>query len=161
MSDIVWAINPEHDRMGNLVHRMRRFATDVLGGQGIALRFASSLTDEDLKISADVRRQLYLIFKESIHNVVRHSGAGRVDVALDGVKGGLTLTVTDDGRGFDAAAEHEGHGLRSMRRRAAAMGGRVELASSPGRGTTLTATARLERKTALSVLRVKGNGLFR
>jgi signal transduction histidine kinase len=161
MSDIVWAINPEHDRMGNLVHRMRRFATDVLGGQGIALRFRSSVTDEDLKISAEVRRQLYLIFKESIHNVVRHSGAGRVEVALDGVKNGLTLTVTDDGEGFDAAAEHEGHGLRSMRRRAAAMGGLVELASSPGRGTTVTATASLERKTFLSILRVKGNGLFR
>jgi signal transduction histidine kinase len=161
MSDIVWAINPEHDRMGNLVHRMRRFATDVLGGQGIALRFRSSVTDEDLKISAEVRRQLYLIFKESIHNVVRHSGAGRVEVALDGVKDGLTLTVTDDGEGFDAAAEHEGHGLRSMRRRAAAMGGLVELASSPGRGTTVTATASLERKTFLSILRVKGNGLFR
>jgi two-component sensor histidine kinase len=161
MSDIVWAINPEHDRMGNLVHRMRRFATDVLGGQGIALRFVSSVTDEDLKISADVRRQLYLIFKESIHNVARHSGAKRVDVELDGVKGRLTLKVTDDGKGFDAASEHEGHGLRSMRKRAAAMGGAVALVSSPGGGTTLTATARLGRKTGPSTLRVKGNGLFR
>ncbi|HKF43973.1 MAG TPA: two-component regulator propeller domain-containing protein, partial [Thermoanaerobaculia bacterium] len=84
MSDIVWAINPEHDRMGNLVHRMRRFATDVLGGQGIAMKFVSSVADEDLRIGADVRRQIYLIFKESIHNVVRHSRARNVEVSLDG-----------------------------------------------------------------------------
>ncbi len=77
MSDIVWAINPEHDRMSNLVHRMRRFATDVLGGQKIGVRFHSSVTEDDLKLAADVRRQLYLIFKESIHNVVRHSGVER------------------------------------------------------------------------------------
>jgi signal transduction histidine kinase len=119
------------------------------------------VTDEDLKIGAEVRRQLYLIFKEAIHNIVRHSGASRVEVELDAVKDGLTLRVADDGGGFDPAAEHEGHGLRSMRRRAAAMGGRVELESSPGRGTSLTWAARLERKTTLSMLRVKGNGIFR
>ncbi|HKF42560.1 MAG TPA: ATP-binding protein, partial [Thermoanaerobaculia bacterium] len=161
MSDIVWAINPEHDRMGNLVHRMRRFATDVLGGQGIEMRFVSSVADEDIKIGADVRRQIYLIFKESIHNIVRHSRARNVEVSLDGAGGGVTLRVADDGRGFDCAAEHEGHGLRSIRRRAAAMGGSVEVVSSAGRGTTVTATARLERTRPLSMLRVTRNGLFR
>ena len=68
MSDIVWAINPEHDRLSNLVYRMRRFATDLLGAQGIALHFRSSLSDRDLRIGANVRRQIYLIFKEAIHN---------------------------------------------------------------------------------------------
>ena len=161
MSDIVWAINPEHDRMGNLIHRMRRFATDVLGGQGIALRFHFSVSDEDLKIGADLRRQLYLTFKESVHNVVRHSGAKNVEVELAGGKDIVTLSVKDDGRGFDATAEYDGHGLRSIRRRAAAMGGTVAIDSAPCRGTTVTATARLERKTGLSMLRVKRGRLFR
>jgi signal transduction histidine kinase len=161
MSDIVWAINPDHDRMANLVHRMRRFATDVLGGQGIALKFRSSVAEEDGKIGADLRRQIYLIFKESIHNIIRHSGAKNVEIELDGGRDALVLRVRDDGRGFEPDAEHDGHGLRSMRRRAAAMGGAISLESAPGRGTSVTATAPLERKTALSILRVKRNGLFR
>jgi signal transduction histidine kinase len=161
MSDIVWAINPDHDRVSNLVHRMRRFATDVLGGQKIALSFRSSVADEDLKVNADVRRQLYLIFKEGINNIARHSGASRVEVELDGTKEGLKLRLSDDGKGFDPAARQDGHGLVNMRRRAAAMGGKVDLESAPGRGTSLTVTVRVGRERPLSMLRVKRNGLFR
>jgi two-component sensor histidine kinase len=164
MSDIVWAINPDHDRVSNLVHRMRRFATDVLGGQRIALAFESSVADDDLKVNADVRRQLYLIFKEGVNNIARHSGASRVEVELDSGKDGIRLRLCDDGEGFDPAdpaAEQHGHGLVNMRRRAAAMGGNVDLESAPGRGTSLTVTVRPERERRLSVLRVKTNGLFR
>jgi ligand-binding sensor domain-containing protein/two-component sensor histidine kinase len=161
MSDIVWAINPEHDRVGDLVHRMRRFATDVLEGQKIDLKFHSSVAGEDLRIGADVRRQVYLIFKEAIHNIVRHSGARRVEVELGSSKEGFTLRVVDDGRGFDPAVRHEGHGLVNMRRRAAAMGGQVQFQSASGRGTALILTVPLVHRRPLSMLRVKMNGLFR
>ncbi len=161
MSDIVWAINPEHDRVGNLVHRMRRFATDVLGGQKIDLKFHSSVADEDLRIGADVRRQVYLIFKEAVHNIVRHSCARRAEVELGIAKEGFTLLVSDDGRGFDPTVRHEGHGLVSMRRRASALGGRVEFRSAPGRGTVLILTVPLGHRKPLSMLRVKMNGIFR
>ena len=66
---------------------MRRFATDLLGGQGIGLHFRSSVPDDDPRIGADVRRQVYLIFKEGVHNIARHSGAGQVDVELSTVGG--------------------------------------------------------------------------
>ena len=161
MSDIVWAINPEHDRVGDLVHRMRRFATDVLGGQKIDLEFHSSVADEVLRIGADVRRQVYLIFKEAIHNIVRHSGARRVEVELGSSKEGFGLRVLDDGRGFDPAVRHEGNGLVNMRRRASAVGGRVEIQSTRGRGTVLTLSVPLEHRRPLSMLRVKWNGVFR
>ena len=143
MGDIVWAINPEHDRVSNLSHRMRRFATDLLGGQGIALGFRSSAADDDPGIGANVRRQVYLIFKEAIHNAARHSGATRVDVELSAAGGALVLRVTDDGRGFEPSAPAEGNGLASMRRRARDAGGALELDSAPGRGTRLTLTVPL------------------
>ena len=161
MSDIVWAINPEHDRVGNLVHRMRRFATDVLGGQKIGLQFHSSVADEDLRVGTDVRRQVYLIFKEAIHNIVRHSGARVVEVELGSSKEGFALRVLDDGRGFDPNVRHEGNGLVNMRRRAGAVGGRVQIQSTPGRGAVLTLTVPLEQRRPLSMLRVKRNGVFR
>jgi ligand-binding sensor domain-containing protein/signal transduction histidine kinase len=165
MSDIVWAINPEHDRLSNLVYRMRRFATDLLGGQGIGLRFRSVVTDRDLRIGANVRRQIYLIFKEGIHNIARHSGARRVEIELDRDGDYLILRIADDGKGFDLAAESEGHGLLSIRRRAATLGAEVEWQSScelgADRGTVLRLRVRLEPARSLSLLRGGKTGGFR
>jgi len=161
MSDIVWAINPEHDRLSNLVYRMRRFAADLLGAQGIELHFASTVADHDLRIGANVRRQIYLIFKEGIHNIARHSGASRVDVELDRYGDSLVLRLKDNGRGFEVRAESEGHGLISIRKRAAALGGEVEWESAAGWGTTLRMTARLEAPRNLSMLRGRMAGRFR
>ena len=152
MGDIVWAINPEHDRVSNLSHRMRRFATDLLGGRGIEMGFRSSAADDDPGIGANVRRQVYLIFKEAIHNAARHSSATLVDVALSTAGGNLVLRVTDDGRGFEPSAPVEGNGLASMRRRARDAGGALDLDSAPGRGTTLTLTVPLAPPRFLSVL---------
>jgi ligand-binding sensor domain-containing protein/two-component sensor histidine kinase len=144
MSDIVWAINPEHDRLSNLVYRMRRFATDVLGGQKIGLQFRSSVTDHNLRVGVNVRRQVYLIFKEAINNIARHSCAGQVEVDLDRADDTLVLRVHDDGKGFDPAVEYEGHGLVNMRKRAATLDGKVELQSAAGVGATLRVTVRVE-----------------
>lgn len=161
MSDIVWAINPEHDRLSNLVYRMRRFATDLLGGQGIALQFRSSVADHDLRIGANVRRQIYLIFKEGIHNIARHSGARRVEVELDRDGDYLVLRIADDGKGFDPAAQSEGHGLTSIRKRAATLGAQVEWQSAVDRGTVLRMRVRLEPTRNLSLLRGGKSGGFR
>lgn len=155
MNDIVWAINPEHDRVGNLVFRMRRFATDLLGGRGVELQFRSTVSDLDEKISADTRRQVYLIFKEALNNIARHSGATTVEVDLDRVGEELVLRVSDNGRGFDPEQKYEGRGLENTRRRAAALGAKVDWRSSPGGGgTTLTLLAQLGgRAHLLSTLR--------
>jgi signal transduction histidine kinase len=161
MSDIVWAINPDHDRLSNLVYRMRRFATDVLGGQGIALQFRSTVADHDLRIGANMRRQIYLIFKEGIHNIARHSGATGAEVDLDRAGDGLVLRLRDNGKGFDASVERDGHGLVSIRKRADALGADLRWCSEPGHGTDLSMTVRLEPGTRLSVLRGRRNGRFR
>ena len=160
MSDIVWAINPDHDRLSNLVHRMRRFATDLLGGQGIALVFRSSILDGDLRIGANVRRQVYLIFKEAVHNAARHSGAHRVEIALDREGDRLALRITDDGCGFDPGAESEGNGLASIRRRAGSLGGQVEWQSSTA-GTILLTTVQLDAEGSLATLRGRLAGRIR
>ena len=137
MSDIVWAIDPERDQLSDLVHRMRRFASDVLSARDIRLVFQNPAEAQDLPIGADLRRQVFLIFKEALHNVVRHSGAREVRIELRLEKGLLALTVRDDGRGLDEAREHDGHGLRSMRQRAEGAGGEIEIDSGPA-GTALT-----------------------
>jgi ligand-binding sensor domain-containing protein/two-component sensor histidine kinase len=137
MSDIVWAIDPERDHVDDLVHRMRRFASDVLTPRDVRLGFQAPPEAQDLPMGADLRRQIFLIFKEALHNVVRHSGATEADVEIRVERGWLCLKVADNGRGFDAAGGHQGHGLRSMRERARHAGGGIVTHSGPG-GTTLT-----------------------
>ncbi len=113
MSDIVWAINPRKDSLGNLTQRMRRFATDLLTARGIDFRFDADERDEALPISADKRRHVFLIFKESLNNVVRHAECRHVAIDFRVNHDGLVLRVADDGLGL--AHEHNGHGQTPAR----------------------------------------------
>ena len=135
MSDIVWAINPERDRLASLSQRMRRFATELTRARGIELSFRTLADGEDRALEADDRRQVYLVFKEALNNAVRHADCRRIEVELRVEGSQLVLGVTDDGRG--RAVEGEGQGLAAMRRRAEALGGRLELSSSEGAGTRI------------------------
>jgi signal transduction histidine kinase len=148
MSDIVWAINPQRDHLTDLTQRMRRFASDILSARDIGFRFRAPDAEQDIRLGADLRREVYLIFKETVNNLVKHSGCAEADIELRIVDGWLVLRISDDGRGFDPAqppaapngngASLGGHGLLSMRRRAVALGGAFEVKSEPGRGTTST-----------------------
>jgi signal transduction histidine kinase len=142
MSDIVWAINPAKDHLPDLAHRIRRVASDLLPARGIDFDFHVEETARDPRLGADVRREVFLVFKEALNNAVRHSGCARmtIDLRLEG--GGLKLTVSDDGRGLDPAASAEGHGLLSMRRRAEQLGGTLELVTGPGTRVTLRVPVR-------------------
>jgi signal transduction histidine kinase len=137
MSDIVWAVDPKHDSFRDLVRRMRELADEALTVRGVDVRFSAPESDGELRLGHELRRQLYLIFKEAVNNASRHSGCTRAEIAVGLGHGGLALEVADDGRGFDPASESEGNGLVNMRRRAEAMGARLEVRSAPGEGTAV------------------------
>jgi ligand-binding sensor domain-containing protein/two-component sensor histidine kinase len=136
MSDIVWAVNPEVDALSDLVHRMRRFAEDTLGASDIDLTFRAPSLRQDPSLGPDLRREIFLILKESITNIAKHARCTRVTIDLETARGRLRLRVTDDGTGFDPAGETDGNGLANMRRRVAALGGKLDIRSTPGSGTT-------------------------
>ena len=139
MSDIVWAVNPQRDHLTELTHRMRRFAEDILGARDIVITFRAPDPGRDFRIGADLRREIFLIFKEGINNTVRHSESTRVEVELWVAGGWLTLQVKDNGCGFDASEACQGNGLPNMRSRAKRLGGTLQICSSPnGAGTALT-----------------------
>jgi signal transduction histidine kinase len=143
MGDIVWAIDPEHDHIGDLTHRMRRFAEDLCGAAEIGLTFRGPDSGKGVA-GALVRRQVYLVLKESLHNAVRHSGCDQVRIEFRADGGELHLTVADNGLGFDPAAASGGQGLKSIRERARRLGGSVEWRSG-ARGTTVEFRAPLGR----------------
>jgi len=135
MRDIVWSINPQRDSLLDLTRRMREHAEDALVPSGVAVNFVTAQTDLDHTIPMEVRREVFLIFKEAINNAARHSGCTQVDVELAGSGGDLSITVADDGRGFDIDMAAASNGLLNMRLRAERIGALFEITSAAGRGT--------------------------
>jgi signal transduction histidine kinase/ligand-binding sensor domain-containing protein len=146
MSDIVWAINPEKDHLQDLIQRMRRFASDLLIPKGISLAFNVPSYEPELPLGANARREVFLIFKESLTNIIKHSKATEVTIQFDFSQNHLTLKVKDNGRGFAVedlsnsllSSSKGGHGILSIKKRAAEMNGRVDIISRHGAGTTIT-----------------------
>jgi len=148
LGDIVWAINPQRDRIGDLVQRMRRFGGDVLHSRNIDFDCLAPETLLAIEIGADLRRQVLLVFKESIHNIARHSGCRRAKAELALRDRQICLTISDDGVGFDLedGAGQGGNGLASIKKRAQQIGGSVQVQSVRGRGTTVLMTIPLRRR---------------
>lgn len=127
MGDIVWSIHPRNDRLSDLVQRMRGFASDVLSARDIHLDFLVPPAEAALALPLEMRRDLLLIFKESVNNAARHSGCGRVRVELRIMGKNLLMTVEDNGCGFDPSEENRGYGLRTIQARARKLGGSCEV----------------------------------
>lgn len=139
LRDIVWFVDPEHDRPGALVEKMKTTASRLLGG--LEYRFDASAPDEhDCLRALDVRgrRNLFLIYKEALHNIARHAAAKTVQVTVRCPPETLELTICDDGTGFIPEDQSTwGTGMKSMRRRAEQIGADLKISSEPDRGTTL------------------------
>ena len=133
MADIVWAVSPRHDRFEALAHRMRGFAEDALpDGE---LKFDIAGLPGDLSVPIEFRRPIFLVFKEAVNNVARHSEATRLTVRLAVNDGHLHLAVEDNGIGFDSGEASAGEGLSSIRRRMKNLGGTADWETAPGKGT--------------------------
>lgn len=148
MSDIVWAINPERDHLSDLIQRMRRFAEDILDAQDIDYQFIVPEHLKDISLGADVRRDVYLIFKECMNNLAKHSKATEVEIKINLENEKLVIEIKDNGRGFivpsldvtiDSAVGNGfgGNGLRNMRKRTEKFGGDLQIDSEMGTGTKI------------------------
>lgn len=142
MSDIVWAINPKRDNVQDLVQRMRHFASDILSAKDIDFTFFAPIAEENRKIDVDLRRQIYLVFKEAINNCAKHSECADVEINFDAKDGFYVLKIKDNGKGFDLMksaldSTFGGNGVTSMNSRAEAVGGSLEIVSENGNGTEI------------------------
>ncbi len=150
MSDIVWAINPKRDRLSDLSQRMREFTSDVFTTRDIEFRFSGSADGHNIKLDADVRRQLYLICKEAVNNAARHAQCTEAEVTFAVNDHHLVLVVQDNGQGFDGNGSGNGsgrgNGLDSMRERARLLGGVIEITSQLQQGTTVKLNLPLARR---------------
>jgi signal transduction histidine kinase/ligand-binding sensor domain-containing protein len=165
MSDIVWSIDPRHDDLGSVIVRVREFAADVLTSTGVKWSCLAPPDLDRIRLRPDARRHLLLLLKEGVTNIARHAEAktARLRVELEG--GHLIAELSDDGCGFvvpDHADEpapraRGGHGLPSMRWRAAELGGTLHTISAPGAGTHLRFTTPLRGPLGASHARAMAN----
>ena len=137
MADIVWTINSENDQFEKIILRMRSFAYELLGAKKIDFEFEVDETAGKLKLPMDVRKNLYLIFKEATNNMVKYSEASKASFTISGTKEKLMMLIRDNGKGFDTTKESLGNGLKNMKKRAQEIGAKLLIESEPGNGTTI------------------------
>lgn len=141
LSDSIWSVDPRRDDLRSLLDRVKRFSGDFLEAHGITWKLEGPPETALVALSPLERRHLFLLVKEALHNVVKHSGARHVGVLAAIRDRELQLTVSDDGRGLAAASPSpEGRGLPGMRARAAELGGTVAFEVPETGGTRLVVT---------------------
>jgi len=145
MSDIVWAINPRRDSIESVVDRVCSFAADTLGTKNVHWTVETPPELKYLHLTAEEKRNLYLIFKEAVNNSARHSGCLNASLKIHIERGNLIAEIFDDGKGFSMENHANGdsfggHGLGNMQSRAGEIGGEIQFKSDENAGTKIILT---------------------
>jgi signal transduction histidine kinase len=142
LDEIVWAVNPRHDTLDSLATYLGKFAQDFLGAANIRCRLDMPVSLPSWPLSAETRHNVFLAFKEALNNAVKHAYATEVRVALSLEQLAFTLSVEDNGRGFEPSATAASKsdtedGLMNMRMRLSEIGGSCDIESTPNRGARI------------------------
>jgi ligand-binding sensor domain-containing protein/signal transduction histidine kinase len=135
LDDIVWSINSNNDTMEQMVARMRRYAAEILDTK--VEKYVVDFDDRfaHRKLSMEQRRDIFLLFKEVISNIYKHSRATVVEIRIWFEKSNLHMQVKDDGVGFDKSKATERNGIKNMQARTEKWNGQFLIRSEPGKGT--------------------------
>lgn len=136
MSDIVWAIRSDNDKLESLLARMREYAAQTLEPLQVLTLFRVDDSLLNKALALERRKEVLLIFKEAVNNIAKHAGASEVHISLEKEDHQLKLRIRDNGK-WKGNGHSSGTGTGSMRQRAASAGGSLEIIPGEG-GTTVT-----------------------
>ena len=131
MRDIVWALDPRKDKFENLIDRMHSFAEVMLGNSNFDYEFKVKDVAGEKFISPELRRNIYLIFKEAIQNIYKHSNGNKVNISLGRNNQGFSLSIFDNGRST-TTINSDGLGISNMRLRAQKVGAVFQIEKKDG-----------------------------
>ena len=135
MTDIVWSISPGNDSLERVVMKMKEFAAEILEPKNITYKFTGEDSLKDTTLSVDKRKNLFLIFKEAVNNAAKYSGATDLEIKFVRQGNTLSLSVSDNGNGFEPETVKAGNGLKNMKERAHALSARFDFATTLRKGT--------------------------
>jgi signal transduction histidine kinase/ligand-binding sensor domain-containing protein len=143
LGEIVWSVNPKHDNVSSFIAFVRNYVDEFLEDSDISYSIVESVSNDEMLLTPELRRNLFLIIKESINNSVKHGNPKVITIRMEFTDSGFTIVILDDGLGFDVqiAAQSSrvigGNGLQGMRERAEKVGARLEVKSSQGKGSSI------------------------
>lgn len=139
MSEIIWAMNSNFDTMDNLIAYIRRYSAEYLQEHQLRSVIHVPQNVPDLSISGEKRRNIYLAVKESLHNIVKHAQADRVNIDFEIENNHLAIRVRDNGRGINPELLNQfGNGLSNMKKRLEDIGGSMMLVNEDGTEITFS-----------------------
>jgi len=146
LDEIVWAINPANDTLEGIANYCIKYAQEFFALAGIRCRVDAPPQMPDTPVAPDVRHNIFLAFKESVNNVIKHAQAGEAHVHLRLTAHHFIVEIADNGKGFSSADEKQHrNGLRNMRKRMADIGGNFEIGPAPEKGTLVRLTVPLSK----------------
>lgn len=136
MSDVIWSIDSRKDKIENLIKRMHEHADDILIPLNIHYSFTIRKIDIQQRIPPTTRQELYLIFKEAINNIAKHSDAEAVSISISNTEGAFQLEIKDNGKGKprmqNGSNFSSGQGLSNIKMRAQRINAKVEIIKEDG-----------------------------
>lgn len=144
--DILWALDPKSDNLYEILIHIKNFGIELFHDTTIEFEFdniAPSLAN--IKLPMEYSRNLTMIYKELLNNVLKHAQANKVNIKLSNLMvNEYVITLTDDGKGFDQQYTIMGHGTNNIKNRAARIGCTLDISSDIGKGTRVTLNLKLK-----------------
>jgi len=137
LDDIIWSVNSRNDSMQETLARMRRYAAELFDGSQVDCHIALEETVNGMKFRMEQRRDIYLIYKESLNNIYKHAEAKNVWVNAAIQHYVLELVIRDDGKGFIIDQPTYRNGLKNLRWRVEKWKGRIRIESAIDKGTCI------------------------
>ena len=136
IGDIVWAVDPKNDQLDRSIKRMNDFASTLCNAKEVNFQLEADEASRTAKLSMVQRKNLFLIFKEAIHNALKYSECRNIRVSMSLAQDQFNMSIIDDGQGFDLSRSlaYNGNGLLNMRSRSEELHGNLEVKTSPGAG---------------------------
>ncbi|MEP7168542.1 MAG: histidine kinase [Bacteroidota bacterium] len=131
ISDFVWTLNPANDSFQKVMDRMQSFASPVLSAKNMRMDFETDDSLNSVLLKPDVRKNVFLIFKEAVNNAAKYSGGSHVQIRIKKNSDKISMTIKDDGKGFDKPVNGSsgGNGIKNMDERAVEINSELKISS--------------------------------
>ncbi|MCK6605912.1 MAG: hypothetical protein L6Q59_13525 [Ignavibacteriaceae bacterium] len=134
--DVIWFLQFENESNERMIGKFYSTAGNILQDIDYEPEIQKDVFEHP-DITVYIKKQIYLIFKESLENIVKHSQADKVVFSLIKKDNQIIMTITDNGSGFDLNNHKPGNGLHNLRKRAAHLYAQLAVDSAPGKGTMI------------------------